>query len=89
MGFLTESEPTYGVAFSPVVVPDDTTAHGLRYLAMRLESDSGINAASVRVDHGVDGTFTRSAQLVYDAGLQAYSGFIDTSPFRLDQYITW
>ncbi len=87
--FLTENDPAYGVAFSPVAVPADTSAHGLRYLAMRLASESGIIGSSVRVDYGPDGVFTHGTQLVFDPSLNAYTGFIDTQPFEFNEYITY
>ena len=87
--FLTEHDPRFGIDFLPVRVPADTTATGPRFLALKLTAN-GINADSIFVHYGIQGSLPNQVQMVSNPGLGTgvFSAVIPTVSTN-NQYVNY
>jgi hypothetical protein len=91
--FFTEHDRRFGIEFATVSTPRDTTAHGPRFVAMRLTTDSGVAGGSVYLHYGLHGEFPDSVAMVLNPlyGTGVYTGIIPdisvTEQF-IDYYIS-
>jgi hypothetical protein len=78
--FFTEHDTTFGIGFTPILVPDDADST-TRTLALELYSRTGIKEDSVVVRYGAFGVFPNAVQMAFDSSVGpngAYVGFLST-----------